>query len=76
MASMAANFLSTWGSERGAPECSTQLSSGGTPHVGQRTEDTCLGVSSFFFIRRETLARCSIRSTSEGTIDRESVLVG
>jgi hypothetical protein len=54
MASMAANFLSTWGSERGAPECSTQLSSGGTPHVGQRTEDTCLGVSSFFFIRRDS----------------------
>jgi len=51
MASIAANFRSTCGSERGAPDCSTQLSPAATPHVGQGTEDNCSGVSSFFFIR-------------------------
>src|ERR1700687_3978682 len=51
MASAAANFLSTCGSKRGAPECSTQRSPAATPHVGQGTEHNCSGVSSFFFIR-------------------------
>jgi hypothetical protein len=46
---MAANFRSTCGSERGAPECSTQLSPAETPHAGQGTEDNCSGVSSLFF---------------------------
>src|SRR5579859_1478330 len=53
MASMAANFRSACASERGAPECSTQHSPGGTPQVGHGTEDICLGVSSFFFIGTE-----------------------
>jgi hypothetical protein len=53
MASAAANFLSTCGSERGVPECSTQASPTATPHVGQGTEDTCSGVSSFFFTQKE-----------------------
>ncbi len=53
MASTAANFLSTWASERGAPECSTQRFPVGTPHVGQVTEDICLRVSSRFFMVTE-----------------------
>ncbi len=53
VASTAENFRSTCGSERGAPECSTQRSPAATPHVGQGTEDNCLGVSSFFFIATE-----------------------
>jgi hypothetical protein len=48
-ASKAANFRSKRDSEGGAPECSTQLSAAATPHVGQGTENTCLGVSSFLF---------------------------
>src|SRR5271156_3481721 len=50
---MAANFRSTCGSERRAPECSTQRSPADTPHVGQATDACCLGVSSFFFTRSE-----------------------
>jgi len=53
MAAVAENFRSTCGSERGAPECSTQRFPAATPHVGHGTEDICLGVSSFFFIRTE-----------------------
>jgi len=53
MVSIAANFRSTCGSERGAPECSTQGSPAATPHVGHGTEDNCSGVSSFFFIWTE-----------------------
>jgi CRP/FNR family cyclic AMP-dependent transcriptional regulator len=53
IASAAANFRSTCGSERGAPECSTQRSPAATPHVGQGTEDNCSGVSSFLFILTE-----------------------
>ena len=53
MASAAANFLSTCGSERGEPECSTQSFPMATPHVGQGTEDICSGVSSFLFIRKQ-----------------------
>src|ERR1700674_5958431 len=53
MASAAATFRSTCGSERRAPECSTQRSPAATPHVGQGTEDNCSGVSSFLFIRTE-----------------------
>jgi hypothetical protein len=67
MASAAANFLSTCGSERGAPECSTQPSPAATPHVGQGTEDTCSGVSSFFFTQKECdnieLRNCPILNT-------------
>jgi hypothetical protein len=51
MASEAANVRSTCGFERRAPESSTQRFPAATPHVGQGTEDNCLGVSSFFFIR-------------------------
>jgi hypothetical protein len=40
-------------SERGAPECSSQRSPLEAPHVGQRTADSCLGVSSFLFIEPE-----------------------
>src|SRR5712664_705669 len=54
MASIAANFRSTCDSERGAPEFSTQRSRTAAPHVGQGTEDICLGVSSLFF----TLTEC------------------
>ena len=39
MASAAANFRSVCGSERGAPECSTQRSPAAAPHLGQGTED-------------------------------------
>jgi hypothetical protein len=49
MAAIAESFRSTCGSERGAPECSTQRSPTATPHVGQGTETSCAGVSSFFF---------------------------
>src|SRR5258708_2613462 len=55
MASIAANFRSTCDSERGAPEFSTQRSRTAAPHVGQGTEDICLGVSSLFF----TLVECA-----------------
>jgi len=41
------------GSVRGVPESSIQRFPAGTPHVGQGTEDDCLSVSSFFFIRTE-----------------------
>src|SRR5713226_3719459 len=50
IASAADSFRSTWGLERGAPECSTQRFPAGTPHVGQGTEDNCLGVRSLIFI--------------------------
>jgi hypothetical protein len=50
MASIAESFRFRCGSERRAPECSTQRIPAATPHVGQGTEFTCLGVSSFFFI--------------------------
>jgi hypothetical protein len=67
MASVAANFLSTCGSERGAPECSKQPSPTATPHVGQGTEDICSGVSSFLFIQEECdnieLRNCPILNT-------------
>src|ERR1700683_4243524 len=53
IASTAESFRSTCGSERGAPECSTQRFPAATPHVGHETEDICLGVSSFFFIHSE-----------------------
>jgi hypothetical protein len=53
VASTAENFRSTCGSDRGAPECSTHRSPAATPHVGQGTEDSCLGVSSFLFTRIE-----------------------
>jgi hypothetical protein len=46
---MAANFLSTCGSERGAPECNTHPSPTDEPQVGQLTEEICFGVSSFRF---------------------------
>src|SRR6267143_962308 len=49
-ASVAQNFRSTCASERGAPECSTQRFPAGTPHVGQGTEDNCVGVRSFMRI--------------------------
>jgi hypothetical protein len=51
MASIAASFRSTCGSERRAPECSAQRSPADTLHVGQVTDACCLGVSAFFFIR-------------------------
>ena len=50
---MAANFRPTCGLEREAPEFSSHLFLIATPQVGQETEDTCLGVSSLFFILRE-----------------------
>jgi hypothetical protein len=50
IASAADSFRSTCGPERGAPECSTQRFPAGTPHVGQGTEDNCLGVRSLFLI--------------------------
>jgi hypothetical protein len=53
IASAAENFLSTCGLERGAPQCSAQPLPAATPHVGQATEDNCLGVSSFLFIETE-----------------------
>jgi len=49
-ASIAANFRSICGSERRAPECNTHRSPTAEPHVGQGTEDSCLGLSSFLFI--------------------------
>jgi hypothetical protein len=52
IASTAQSFRSTCGSERRAPECSTQRTPGVAPHVGQETEDTCFGVRSFFFMLR------------------------
>jgi hypothetical protein len=52
------------GFERGAPESSTQRFPAATPHVGQGTEDNCLGVSSFFFI----LAECSKTQSHKRTI--------
>jgi hypothetical protein len=55
MALIASNFRSTCGPERGAPENSTQRFPAAAPHVGQGTEDDCLGVSSFFFILTEYL---------------------
>src|ERR1700674_5321720 len=68
---MAANFRSTCDSERGAPESSTQLSPGATPHVGHRTDATCLGVSSLFFIsdsiRLHAAANLSKLGQSYGT---------
>jgi hypothetical protein len=45
-----ANFRSTCGCERGAPECSSQRVPVEAPHVGQGTEDVCSYVSSLFFI--------------------------
>jgi hypothetical protein len=51
--STAANFRSTCGSDRGPPECSTHVCPTETPHVGQGTDNSCSGVSSFFFIRTE-----------------------
>ena len=53
IASAAESFRSTCGFERGAPESSTQRFPEATPHVGQGTEDNCLGVSSLIFIRKE-----------------------
>jgi hypothetical protein len=53
MAPAAASFLSTCGSERGPPECSTQRSPTPTPQVGHGTDNNCSGVSSFFFTRTE-----------------------
>jgi hypothetical protein len=41
IASAAASFRSTCGSERGAPEYSTQRFPVATPRVGQGTENTC-----------------------------------
>jgi hypothetical protein len=52
MASAAESFRFTCGSERRAPECSTQRSPGAAPHVGQETEDNCFAVRSFFFMLR------------------------
>src|SRR5882762_7860430 len=51
MASAAESFRSTCDSERSAPECSRQRFPAGTPHVGQGTEDNCVGVRSFIRIR-------------------------
>src|SRR6266853_3104089 len=48
--SMTANFRLMCGPERRPSECSTQHFPAGTPHVGHRMEDNCLGVSSFSFI--------------------------
>jgi hypothetical protein len=48
-ASIAENLRSMCGSERGAPECTTQRSRMRAPQVGQRTEDICLGVRSLLF---------------------------
>jgi hypothetical protein len=50
MASAAESFRSTCDSERSAPECSRQRFPAGTPHVGQGTEDNCVGVRSFMRI--------------------------
>jgi hypothetical protein len=47
---MAANFRSTCGSERSAPECSTHRSPTEDPQVGQLTEEICLGLRSFLFM--------------------------
>jgi hypothetical protein len=41
-------FRSTCGSERGAPQCTTQRRPAATPHVGHGTDDNCFVVSSFF----------------------------
>src|SRR5271169_5755832 len=50
MASIAANFRSTCDSARGAPESSTQHLPAAALQVGQETDNTCLGVSSLFFM--------------------------
>jgi hypothetical protein len=71
MASAAVNFRSACGFERGAPESSTQRFPAATPHVGQGTEDNCLGVSSFFFI----LAECTKTQLPNRTILR-TVAIG
>jgi hypothetical protein len=44
------SFRLTCGSERTAPECSTQRCPAATPHVGQGTEDDCFGLRLLFFI--------------------------
>jgi hypothetical protein len=52
MASIAESFRSTCGSERSAPECSTQRCPAATPHLGQGTEDNCFRFRFLFFIPR------------------------
>ena len=67
IASAAENFRSTCGLVRRAPERMTQRLPAATRHVGQATEDICLVVSSFFFIRTECdntrLRSCPIWNT-------------
>jgi hypothetical protein len=73
IAPAAASFLSTCGSERGPPECSTQRSPTPTPQVGHGTDDNCSGVSSFFFTRTECKNAC--RETVQfGTLFELAVL--
>src|SRR5271166_1079166 len=50
---MAANFLSTCGSERGAPECNTQHSFAEDPQIGHGTAEGGLGVSALIFIEKK-----------------------
>ena len=53
IASAAESFRSTWGSMRGAPECSKQRAPAATPHVGHGTESNCFGVKSPILIPSE-----------------------
>jgi hypothetical protein len=53
IASAAESFRSTWGSERGPPECSKQRAPAATPHVGHGTESNCFGVKSAILIPPE-----------------------
>jgi hypothetical protein len=73
LASAAASFLSTCGSERRPPECSTQRSPTPTPQVGQGTDDSCSGVSSFFFTRTECKNACR-KTVQFGTLFELAVL--
>src|SRR5580693_52274 len=72
MASIAESFRSTCGSVRGIPECSTQRCPAATPHVGQGTETTCSGVSSFFFIPRCYSLRHAARLSNLGHVMQET----
>jgi hypothetical protein len=68
MASIADNFRSTCASERRAPECSTQRFPAATPHVGQGTEDNCLGVSSLFFTSEQNAIAPHRETVQFGTL--------
>jgi hypothetical protein len=62
MASAAASLRSKCGSVRRPPECNKQRRPGGTPHVGQGTEENSLGV------RSRILTRTGYEKKSSNTV--------